>query len=164
MLVACLAPYTFTTAFSSATLILLQKNDTTKSLTSSTWLHVCRFLLGIAHGEEPYSAQSTMYQFNPDQNQSALFILSIHACSWLFCRTSWIHENLGMVTLAGSQIWWTWETEDVFRRVHDGQKHAMKDFAAKLTGQLSELTAMVGSMLGKILQNSFLLWVLLDRR
>ncbi len=49
-----------------------------------------------------------------------------------------------MVTLVGSQIWWTWETEDVFRRVRDGKKHAMKDFAAKLTGQLSELTAMVG--------------------
>jgi hypothetical protein len=50
-----------------------------------------------------------------------------------------------MVTLVGSQIWWTWETEDVFRRVRDGKKHAMKDFAAKLTGQLSELTAKVGA-------------------
>ncbi|KAF5830619.1 hypothetical protein DUNSADRAFT_14266 [Dunaliella salina] len=60
-------------------------------------------------------------------------------------RTTWIKENLGMVTLVGSQIWWTWETEDVFRRVRDGKKHAMKDFAAKLTGQLSELTAMVRS-------------------
>ena len=69
-----------------------------------------------------------------------------HCC---LCRTSWLRENLGMVTLAGSQIWWTWETEDVFRRVRDGHKHAMKDFAAKLTGQLSELTAMVGSSLGE---------------
>ena len=43
----------------------------------------------------------------------------------------------------GSQIWWTWETEDVFRRVREGNKHGMKDFAAKLTGQLSELTNMV---------------------
>lgn len=48
-----------------------------------------------------------------------------------------------MVTLVGSQIWWTWETEDVFRRVREGNKHAMKDLAAKLTGQLSELTTMV---------------------
>jgi len=52
-----------------------------------------------------------------------------------------------MVTLVGSQIWWTWETEDVFRRVRDGKKHAMKDFAAKLTGQLSELIAMVSEPL-----------------
>ncbi len=58
-------------------------------------------------------------------------------------RTKWILENLGMVTLVGSQIWWTWETEDVFRRVREGNKHAMKEFAAKLTGQLSELTNMV---------------------
>lgn len=48
-----------------------------------------------------------------------------------------------MVTLVGSQIWWTWETEDVFRRVREGGKHAMKDFATKLTGQLTELTTMV---------------------
>jgi len=58
-------------------------------------------------------------------------------------RTKWILDNLGMVTLVGSQIWWTWETEDVFRRVREGNKHAMKDFAAMLTGQLAELTTMV---------------------
>ncbi len=59
------------------------------------------------------------------------------------CSTQWISDSLGMVTLVGSQIWWTWETEDVFRRVREGNKHAMKDFAAKLTTQLSELTNMV---------------------
>jgi len=58
-------------------------------------------------------------------------------------RPRWILDSLGMVTLAGSQVWWTWETEDVFRRVRDGDKHAMKHFAAKLTGQLAELTSMV---------------------
>jgi dynein heavy chain len=41
-------------------------------------------------------------------------------------------------------VWWTWETEDVFRRVQGGDKHAMKNYAAKLTGQLMELTGMVG--------------------
>jgi hypothetical protein len=41
------------------------------------------------------------------------------------------------------QVWWTWETEDVFRRVRQGNKHAMKEFGAKLTGQLQELTGMV---------------------
>ena len=30
-------------------------------------------------------------------------------------REAWITDSLGMVTLVGSQIWWTWETEDVFR-------------------------------------------------
>ena len=48
-----------------------------------------------------------------------------------------------MVTLAGSQVWWTWETEDSFRRVREGDKHAMKAYANKLTDQLSQLTGMV---------------------
>eukprot|EP00803_Ostreobium_quekettii_P011338 evm.model.scf_1312.1 EVM.evm.TU.scf_1312.1 scf_1312:839-40608(+) len=58
-------------------------------------------------------------------------------------RSKWIAEFLGMVALLGSQIWWTWETEDVFRRVRDGNKHAMKELASKLTSQLGELTVMV---------------------
>jgi dynein heavy chain, axonemal len=63
------------------------------------------------------------------------------------CSTRWIVDNLGMVTLVGGQIWWTWETEDVFRRVREaGAKAAMKDWAAKLTSQLAELTTMVRGM------------------
>ncbi|CAM9101409.1 unnamed protein product [Chrysoparadoxa australica] len=58
-------------------------------------------------------------------------------------RREWISSVLGMVGLVGSQIWWTWEVEDVFRRVADGDKYAMKDFEAKLTGQLNELVALV---------------------
>ncbi|RYY38146.1 hypothetical protein EON62_00630, partial [archaeon] len=58
-------------------------------------------------------------------------------------RLSWIEEQLGMVALAGSQIWWTWETEDVFRRVRAGHKYAMKEYAEKLTRQLGELIAKV---------------------
>ena len=65
-------------------------------------------------------------------------------------RTQWIRQNLGMMTLVGSQIWWTWEVEDVFRRVRDGNKYAMKDFAVKLTGQLVDLTGMVRSDLSKL--------------
>lgn len=54
-------------------------------------------------------------------------------------RLEWIADNLGMVTIAGGQIWWTWEVEDAFRRVKKGQKHAVKSLAAKLTGQLNDL-------------------------
>ena len=64
-------------------------------------------------------------------------------------RTKWIKENLGMMTLLGSQVWWTWEVEDVFNRVRDGNKYAMKDFSGKLTGQLVDLTSMVRSDLTK---------------
>lgn len=52
-----------------------------------------------------------------------------------------------MVTLAGSQVWWTWETEDSFRQVQEGDKHAMKTYAAKLTQQLGQLTGMVSGIL-----------------
>ncbi len=77
-------------------------------------------------------------------------------------RTKWIAENLGMVTLVGSQIWWTWETEDVFRRVRDGSKHAMKDFAAKLTSQLGELTSMVRSDLSNEVRKKVNTLIIID--
>ena len=41
-------------------------------------------------------------------------------------RTRWIEASLGMVGLGGSAIWWTWETEDAFRRVGAGEKNALK--------------------------------------
>ena len=31
-----------------------------------------------------------------------------------------------MVAIVGTQIWWTFAVEDVFRRVKEGDKHAMK--------------------------------------
>jgi dynein heavy chain len=58
-------------------------------------------------------------------------------------RIDWINQNLGMVTIGGSQMWWTWEVEDVFRRVRKGDKHAMKELATKLTGQLDELVTAI---------------------
>lgn len=58
-------------------------------------------------------------------------------------RDKWISECLGMVTLGGSQIWWTWETEDTFQRVLGGDKHGMKNFLAKQVSQLGQLTSMV---------------------
>lgn len=61
-------------------------------------------------------------------------------------RNKWITDCLGMVTLAGSQVWWTWETEDSFRQVREGDKHAMKTYAAKLTKQLTQLTGMVSGV------------------
>jgi hypothetical protein len=60
----------------------------------------------------------------------------VYARPWLS------HSTLGLPV----QVWWAWETEDTFRRVRDGDKNAMKGFAAKLTGQLADLTAMVGRL------------------
>ena len=65
-------------------------------------------------------------------------------------RTEWLKLVLGMVGLVGSQIWWTWEVEDTFRQVADGNKYAMKDLESKLTGQLNDLVAMVRDKLDSI--------------
>lgn len=48
-----------------------------------------------------------------------------------------------MVTLSGSQVWWTWEVEEAFRQVRNGDKYAMKNLSAKLATQLSELVSEV---------------------
>lgn len=58
-------------------------------------------------------------------------------------RVEWVKENLGMVVLGATQIWWTWEVEDAFAQVKKGSKHAMKKLAAKLTGQLNDLVVCI---------------------
>lgn len=48
-----------------------------------------------------------------------------------------------MVCLAGNQVWWTWEVEDVFRKVKKGAKTALKDYAKRLHGQIDKLVVKV---------------------
>ena len=48
-----------------------------------------------------------------------------------------------MVVLAGSQVWWTWEVEDVFDKVRHGNKLAMKNYAKKMHLQINELVIKV---------------------
>ncbi len=49
----------------------------------------------------------------------------------------------GMVCLAGNQIWWTWEVEDVFGKVKAGNKTAMKDYTKKQHKQIDDLVVKV---------------------
>ena len=49
----------------------------------------------------------------------------------------------GMVVLAASQVWWTWEVEDVFRRVQKGEKQAMKNYGQKMHRQIDELVTRI---------------------
>ena len=58
-------------------------------------------------------------------------------------RAAWIKEQLGMITLVGSQIWWTWETRQVFQSIKSGDKLAMRDHGARLSAKLEDLTKMV---------------------
>lgn len=55
----------------------------------------------------------------------------------------------GMVVLAGNQVWWTWEVEDVFRKVKKGDKMAMKNYAKKCHSQIDDLVVKVRSNLSK---------------
>ena len=55
----------------------------------------------------------------------------------------------GMVCLAGNQVWWTWEVEDVFRKVKKGHKVALKEYAKKLHKQIDDLVIQVRSPLSK---------------
>ncbi|KAL8020331.1 putative AAA+ ATPase domain, dynein heavy chain region D6 P-loop domain-containing protein [Plasmopara halstedii] len=58
-------------------------------------------------------------------------------------RIQWLETVLGMVSLVGSQIWWTWQVEDVFHRVEKGDKYAMKGLEKQLSDQLNTLVRRV---------------------
>ncbi|KAJ3018931.1 Dynein heavy chain 10, axonemal [Thoreauomyces humboldtii] len=60
-------------------------------------------------------------------------------------RLEWITAYPGMVALAGSQVWWTWEVEDVFHKIKAGNKLAMKAYSKKLGDQLDQLVVKVRS-------------------
>lgn len=49
----------------------------------------------------------------------------------------------GMVVLAANQVWWTWEVEDVFKKVKKGEKQALRDCATKMHQQIDELVTRI---------------------
>lgn len=54
-------------------------------------------------------------------------------------RKDWILANLGMVCLAAGQIWWTAEVEEIFLRIRQGDKNAMKEFLNQQNKQIDDL-------------------------
>ncbi|XP_059138610.1 dynein axonemal heavy chain 10-like [Physella acuta] len=64
-------------------------------------------------------------------------------------RADWMLDYQGMVCLAASQVWWTWEVEDVFRKIKNGIKTALKDYSKKMHMQLDQLVVKVRSNLLK---------------
>lgn len=65
------------------------------------------------------------------------------------CRVDWMLMYQGMVVLAASQVWWTWEVEDVFNKVRLGDKQAMKNYGKKMHEQIDELVKRISLMLTK---------------
>jgi dynein heavy chain len=58
-------------------------------------------------------------------------------------RTEWMMDYQGMVCLAGSQVWWTAEVENVFVKIKKGNKRAMKEYLEQLNKQLDEIVITV---------------------
>ncbi|KAL1513082.1 hypothetical protein ABEB36_002553 [Hypothenemus hampei] len=58
-------------------------------------------------------------------------------------RTQWMLEYQGMVCLAGSQVWWTAEVENVFVKIKKGNKRAMKEYLQQLNNSLDEIVITV---------------------
>ncbi|XP_078467787.1 dynein axonemal heavy chain 10-like [Lampetra planeri] len=56
-------------------------------------------------------------------------------------RVDWMLPLQGMVVLAATQVWWTWEVEDMFCQIGKGQKLAMKSYSTKLHRQINELVS-----------------------
>lgn len=77
-------------------------------------------------------------------------------------RVEWVKERLGMVGLGGSQIWWTWEVEDAFRRVKQGDKTAVKDLSRKLTSQLNDLVDSIRTKLTSQERKKITTMIILD--
>ncbi|EDQ84603.1 uncharacterized protein MONBRDRAFT_39235 [Monosiga brevicollis MX1] len=77
-------------------------------------------------------------------------------------RTDWILRYQGMVGLAGSQVWWTWEVEDVFRRVAEGDKKAMKTYSRALNSQIDDMVVKVRSDLSQNERKKFNTMLIID--
>ena len=60
-------------------------------------------------------------------------------------RKDWMAKYISMIVLVTRQIWWTWRVEDVFRKVKEGDKYAMKKEADIQTEELKFLVALVRS-------------------
>ncbi|MGH0156714.1 UNVERIFIED_CONTAM: hypothetical protein FKN15_032047 [Acipenser sinensis] len=58
-------------------------------------------------------------------------------------RVDWMLLYQGMVVLVGTQIWWTWEVEDVFNKVKQGEKQALKKYAKRMHQQINDLVTRI---------------------
>lgn len=64
-------------------------------------------------------------------------------------------ENVGVVSLAANEIWWTVEVEEVFLRIKNGENNAMKQYLCQLNDQIGELIKQGKSIFGRCTHFSF---------
>ncbi|XP_028270606.1 dynein heavy chain 10, axonemal isoform X2 [Parambassis ranga] len=58
-------------------------------------------------------------------------------------RVDWMLLYQGMMVLAANQVWWTWEVEDVFKKVKNGEKDALKKYDEKKHQHIDELVTRI---------------------
>ena len=94
--------------------------------------------------------------------------LHIHAKKGVFTyakedRIDWIEKQLGMIALVGSQIWWSFAIEDVFRRINEkNEAKAMKEELARENKDLNDLIALVRGDIKKNLRLAANVMIILD--
>ncbi|TRY94050.1 hypothetical protein DNTS_011956 [Danionella cerebrum] len=64
-------------------------------------------------------------------------------------RVDWMLDYQGMVVLAANQVWWTYEVEDVFKRMTLGEKQALKQYAKQMHQQIDDLVRRITQPLKK---------------
>ena len=77
-------------------------------------------------------------------------------------RLKWMDMSLGMCCQTGIKVWWTWEIEDVFRRVSKGDKNAMKSYGVKLKNEVNDLVREVRKPLGKLMRKKVNTQIIVD--
>jgi dynein heavy chain len=69
---------------------------------------------------------------------------------------------LAVIAVVGTQIWWTFAVEDVFRQMKGGNKHAMKQELAKESSELNDLIALVRTDINSLLRKCVNTLIILD--
>ncbi|XP_041853005.1 dynein heavy chain 10, axonemal [Melanotaenia boesemani] len=64
-------------------------------------------------------------------------------------RVDWMFLYQGMMVLAANQVWWTWEVEDVFKKMKKGVKHALRTYSEKMRHQIEELVTCITRPMSK---------------
>lgn len=84
-----------------------------------------------------------------ETNEINHFTLQLHGMLildgvFVLSRGEWALRFQGMVVLAGSQVWWTWEVEDAFRRLGTKtEKAALKALARQQRSQVEEIVSRI---------------------
>ena len=112
-------------------------------------------VLNEMRGTNRLILKESVFHYSEEKSRSVLRFYTLHLliCTYIrtctcmlhayWCRVEWMYDYQGMVILAANQVWWTWEVEDVFRKVKKGDKMGMKNYSKKLHSQIDDLVVQV---------------------